>query len=129
MNKLTIANKANKARLYQNAAAMYLMSLNSDAGLVSDNANAAAFPWHELRFQRVTAIRARLTEAYKTATVNKMLVALRGVLCCAWQAGQMSAEDFHKAASVKSVKGETLPTGRELSQSEIAALMADCVKK
>jgi len=142
MNKLTIANKLNNkpsARLDQNAAAMYLTSLNSDAGrrtmaqalnvcagLVSDNANAAAFPWHELRFQHVTAIRARLTEAYKPATVNKMLAALRGVLRCAWQAGQMSAEDFHKAASVKSVKGETLPAGRELTQGEITALMADC---
>ena len=38
----------------------------------------------------------------------------------------MSAEDFHKAASVKSVKGTTLPAGRELTGGEISALMADC---
>lgn len=138
MNKLTVTNNK-AARLDQSAAAMYLTSLNSDAGrrtmaqalnvcagLVSDNANAAAFPWHELRFQHVTAIRAKLTEAYKPATVNKMLAALRGVLRCAWQAGQMSAEDFHKAASVKSVKNDTLPAGRELTHGEITALMADC---
>ncbi|MDP1547385.1 MAG: tyrosine-type recombinase/integrase [Anaerolineales bacterium] len=139
MNKLTIANKTNAARLDQSAAAMYLTSLNSEAGrrtmaqalnvcagLMSDNADALAFAWHELRFQHVTAIRAKLNEVYKPATVNKMLAALRGVLRCAWQAGHMSAEDFHKAASVKSVKGETLPAGRELSQGELTALMATC---
>jgi site-specific recombinase XerD len=38
----------------------------------------------------------------------------------------MTAEDFHKAASVKSVKNETLPAGRELTQGEITALMANC---
>jgi site-specific recombinase XerD len=138
MNKLTVTNNK-AARLDQNAAAMYLTSLNSEAGrrtmaqalnvcagLLSDNADALAFTWHELRFQHVNAIRAKLTEVYKPATVNKILAAVRGVLRSAWQAGQMSAEDFHKAASVKGVKGETLPAGRELSQGEITALMATC---
>ena len=74
----------------------------------------------------MTAIRAKLTEVYKPATVNKMLAALRGVLKSAWQSGQMTAEDYHKAASVKGVKGETLPAGRELTSGEISALMADC---
>lgn len=139
MKNIILTDKANTTHLNQNAAVMYLTSLNSDtgrrtmaqalnvcAGLMSNNANALTVDWHELRFQHVTAIRAKLTEAYKPATVNKMLAALRGVLRCAWQAGQMSAEDFHKAASVKSVKGETLPAGRELTQGEITALMADC---
>ena len=79
-----------------------------------------------LRFQHVAAIRSKLTEVYKPATVNKTLAALRGVLRSAWQSGQMSAEDFQKAASVKGVKGETLPAGRELTQGEISALMSDC---
>jgi site-specific recombinase XerD len=138
MNKITLTNNK-AARLDQNAAAIYLTSLNSEAGrrtmrqalnvcagLLSENADALTFAWHELRFQHVTAIRARLTEVYKPATVNKMLAALRGVLRSSWQAGQITAEDFHKAASVKSVKGETLPAGRELTQGEITALMADC---
>jgi site-specific recombinase XerD len=101
-------------------------ALNVCAGLLSDNADALAFAWHTLRFQHVTAVRAKLTEVYKPATVNKILAALRGVLRCAWQAGLMSAEDFHKAASVKSVKGETLPAGRELTQGELTALMSTC---
>jgi site-specific recombinase XerD len=138
MNKIILQNK-DIARIDQNAAAIYLTSLNSEsgrrtmaqalnvcAGLLSSNASAVSFAWHEVRFQHVTAIRSRLTEVYKPATVNKMLAAVRGVLKSAWQAGQMSAEDYHKAASVKCVKGETLPAGRELTSGEITALMADC---
>jgi site-specific recombinase XerD len=139
MNKLTVTNKKNLARLDQNAAAIYLTSLNSEAGrrtmrqalnlcagLLSENADALTFAWHDLRFQHVTAIRAKLTEVYKPATVNKLLAAVRGVLKSAWQSGQMSAEDFHKAASVKGVKNDTLPAGRELTSGEITALMAGC---
>ncbi len=139
MNKITVTNKKDLARLDQNAAAIYLTSLNSEsgrrtmrqalnlcAGLLSENADALTFAWHDLRFQHVTAIRAKLTEVYKPATVNKLLAAVRGVLKSAWQSGQMSAEDFHKAASVKGVKNDTLPAGRELTQGEITALMADC---
>lgn len=139
MNQLTLTDKKTIERFDQNAAAIYLTSLNSDAGrrtmrqalnlcagLLSDNADALTFAWYELRFQHVTAIRAKLTEAYKPATVNKILAAMRGVLKSAWQAGQMTAEDFHKAASVKGVKNDTLPAGRELTSGEITALMADC---
>jgi site-specific recombinase XerD len=139
MNQLTKTKSKDLARLDQNAAAIYLTSLNSEAGrrtmrqalnvcagLLSTNADALSFAWHEVRFQHVTAIRSRLTEVYKPATVNKMLAALRGVLKSAWQSGQMTAEDFHKAASVKGVKNDTLPAGRELTSGEISALMADC---
>ncbi|MBI5944651.1 MAG: tyrosine-type recombinase/integrase [Chloroflexi bacterium] len=139
MNKLTVTNKNDVSRIDQNAAAIYLTSLNSEAGrrtmrqalnlcagLLSSDANALTFAWHEVRFQHMTALRTRLTEVYKPATVNKMLAALRGVLKSAWLSGQMNAEDFHKAASVKSVKGESLPAGRELTSGEITALMSDC---
>ncbi|MDP1715990.1 MAG: tyrosine-type recombinase/integrase [Anaerolineales bacterium] len=138
MNKIILQSKV-VARLDQNAAAIYLTSLNSEsgrrtmkqalnvcAGLLGNDANAITFDWSQVRFQHVTAIRSKLTEVYKPASVNKMLAALRGVLRSAWQSGYMSAEDFHKAASVKGVKGETLPAGRELTSGEISALMAEC---
>lgn len=138
MNKIILRNN-DVTRIDQNAAAIYLTSLNSEAGrrtmrqalnvcagLLSNEADAITFDWSQVRFQHVTAIRAKLTEVYKPASVNKMLAALRGALRSAWQSGYMSAEDFHKAASVKSVKGETLPAGRELTQGELTALMADC---
>ncbi len=138
MNKIALQNN-DVARIDQNAAAIYLTSLNSEsgrrtmrqalnvcAGLLSSDANALTYDWHEVRFQHVNAIRAKLNEVYKPATVNKILAALRGVLKSAWQSGQMSAEDFHKAASVKGVKGDKLPAGRELTHGELTALMADC---
>jgi len=138
MNKIILQNN-DVARLDQNAAAIYLTSLNSEAGrrtmrqalnvctsLLSSDSNAFTFDWSQVRFQHVTAVRSKLAEVYKPASVNKMLAALRGVLKSAWQSGYMSAEDFHKAASVKGVKNDTLPAGRELTSGELSALMADC---
>ena len=138
MNKIVLNNN-DVTRIDQNAAAIYLTSLNSEsgrasmrqalnlcAGLLSTNANALTYDWHEVRFQHVNAIRARLTEVYKPATTNKILWALKGALRSAWQAGQMTAEDYYKAVSVKGVKNDTLPVGRELTSGEITALMADC---
>ena len=139
MNKIVLKNKKDLARLDQNPAAIYLTSLNSEggrrtmkqalnvcAGLLSSDANAASFAWHTLRFQHVAAIRSKLTEVYSPASVNKMLAAVRGVLKAAWQLGQISAEDYYKAASVEGMNGTTLPAGRELTPAEIAALMSAC---
>ena len=55
-----------------------------------------------------------------------MLSALRGVLKAAWKLGLMSAEDYQKAASVESVRGETVPAGRALSGGELAGLLDTC---
>jgi integrase len=40
----------------------------------------------------------------------------------------MSAEDYHRAARLSPVIGETLPAGRELSAEEIASLIDNCIK-
>lgn len=139
MKQIVKAEK-NEARIAQSAALIYLASLSQSgrytmqhaldslARLLSQGeADAAGYAWHALRFQHVTAIRTRLQDAgYKPATINKILSALRGVLRAAWLSGQMSAEDYHKAVSVKSVKNETLPAGRELQLGELAALMEAC---
>jgi len=139
MNQIVKA-QTKRARIAQSAALIYLAGLSASgrytmrhaldfvAGLVSKGQDdAESYAWHGLRFQHVTAIRTRLEDAgYKPATVNKILSALRGTLRAAWLSGQMSADDYHKAVSVKSVKNETLPAGRELQGGELAALMDAC---
>jgi len=40
----------------------------------------------------------------------------------------MSAEDYQRAAMIKSVSGETIPTGRELSKGELTSLMKICIE-
>ncbi|MBZ0316194.1 MAG: tyrosine-type recombinase/integrase, partial [Anaerolineae bacterium] len=82
--------------------------------------------WQMMRFQHVNAIKATLNEQYKPATVNKYLSALRGVLLASKQLGLMSVDDYDRAVSVKSVKGSTLPAGRDLSDKEIRRLFAVC---
>ena len=96
------------------------------AMLTGRNADALTCNWDAVRYQHAAAIRTRLAEAYTPATVNKMLSALRRVLKEAWKLGYMTAEDYHRAASVENVSGEELLSGRELSGGEIAALMGIC---
>lgn len=124
--------------LDQNPAAVYLGSLspsgratmlqalNRIAGILQPGADALSLDWSQVHFQHVAAIRAQLVESLKAATVNKYLCALRGVLKAAWQLGFMSADNYRLAASVKSVKGETILAGAELTSGELGALMTDC---
>jgi site-specific recombinase XerD len=58
--------------------------------------------------------------------VNKTLAALRGVLREAWRLGQMSAEDYHRATDLPTVRGETLLRGRALTSAEVHALFLTC---
>lgn len=82
--------------------------------------------WAQMRYPHVQLIRAELITAYRPATTNKILSALRGVLEAAFNAGQMSAEDYQRATQVKSVRGETLPAGRDIDNEEIRALVDIC---
>lgn len=135
-NELTLASRR---PLDQNPAAVYLASLstgsrgtmrqalNAIAGILTGGqADCFSIEWGAVRYQHTAAIRAQLAEHYAAATANKMLCALRGTLAAAWNLEQMTAEDYHRAASVKSVKGDTLPAGRELKPGEISALMSVC---
>ncbi len=123
----------------QNPALVYLGSLargsrrtmrqalDTIAAIISNGqADAVTLPWGRVRFQHTAAIRQELAERYTYTTANKMLSALRGTLKAAWQLGQMSGDDYHKAKSVKNVQGETLPAGRALPDGELRALLLVC---
>jgi site-specific recombinase XerD len=125
--------------LDQNPAAVYLAglgkgsqrtmrsALNTIAIMVSGGqADALTLAWSRLRFQHTAAIRAKLAEVYAPATANKMLSAVRGVLRAAWRLGQLDAETYQRAVDLEVVKGERLPTGRNLTTGEISAMFAAC---
>jgi integrase len=102
-------------------------SLDVIAGLLTSGvANAEGIDWSAVRYQHSQAVRARLAETYAPATTNKALSALRGVLREAWRLGLMTAEEYHRAADLEAVRGETLPRGRALGAGELAALMSVC---
>lgn len=126
--------------LERNPAAVYLASLRETgrrtqkialdqiACLLAGNGSTALnCNWSAVRYQHTAVIRTRLAEKYAPATTNKMLSALRRVLKETWKLGYTSAEDYHRAASVENVSGETLLAGRGLMQGEISSLMMTCV--
>ncbi|WJW66117.1 tyrosine-type recombinase/integrase [Candidatus Chlorohelix allophototropha] len=127
--------------LDQNPAAIYLASLRPVGRRGMRRALAAIvetikgepsdpldFPWHSLRFQHTQALRAKLAERYRPATVNHMLSALRGVLSQAENLGLISADDFRRTTKLKGIRGESLPKGRALIPNEVTLLLRVCQK-
>lgn len=125
--------------LDQNPAAVYLASLTSSgrrsqahalniiASILSKNQmDILHFPWASLRYQHTMALRTKLVEIYKPATVNRMICSVRGVLKNSWRLGLMSIEDYQRAADIPSVSGTTLPPGRELTSDELRSLITAC---
>jgi len=96
----------------------------------SGHLGAEELPWEAMRYQHAQAIRSALQETISERTgrhlspgyINKTLAALRRVLREAWRLGQMSAEDYHRAADLEPVRGATVLRGRALEPNEVAAL-------
>lgn len=117
------------AQLAPNSRRAVRHDLEVIARYLSDGeADAGGIPWHLIRYPLVAAVRQRLAEEYAPASANRMLSSLRGVLREAWNLGLLPAEDFHRAAGVKSVRGSRLPAGRALTAGEIRALFVACAQ-
>lgn len=84
------------------------------------------FAWHELRYQHTQAIYAKLINAYKPATVNRHLSALRGVLKECWRLGYMDAETYKRAVDFQNAKYTVLPAGRDVPEKELRKLLIGC---
>lgn len=76
------------------------------------------YPWHKLRNDVTRSIAAQLSVAgLAPRSINKCLVALRGVLEEAWRSGELPDEAYRRI-KIKNVHGSSLPTGRALDDSE-----------
>lgn len=122
----------------RNPAAVYLASLSGTgrkgmvsrlrkvAGLLGHD-GPATVPWHELRYQHVEAIRAKLQdEGEAPATVNLALCGLRRIARAAFNMSLMDSEEYQRIRNVEPVRGGRLLRGRALSSGEIGALMQAC---
>jgi site-specific recombinase XerD len=125
--------------LDQNPVAVYLAKLKKSsrrpqksgldtvARILSDGrADCFELDWSKVRYQHTALVRSHLMDGYAPATANRMLSAIRGTLEQAWLLGQMSAEEYHRAAHLSPIIGETIPAGRALSHNEISVLLQDC---
>jgi integrase len=89
-------------------------------------------PWWLLRYEHTMSIRAALINyrdakhpnGYSPTHVNKHLIALRQILLTCWSMKLMSAEDYKRAANVKSLPVQRLPAGRNIHRDELAAMLA-----
>lgn len=104
-------------------------SLENIAAFVSGGeATASTLAWHELRYQHTALIRATLAETYASATDNKMLSALRGVLKECFRLGYTGAEEYQRARDLPPVRGSALPKGRALSHGKLRRLFGVCAE-
>ena len=84
------------------------------------------FPWHRVRVDRISALRADLASRFAPNTANKILSAVKGVLRASWRMGLMTAEDLYRCTDVKPVRGGPRERGRALGKPELAALFRAC---
>ena len=84
-------------------------------------------PWWELQYEGTAALRAVMLDiGWSPSHINKHISALRRVLKESWRLGLMNAEDYHRAIDLEPVKGSREPAGRDVGDSELAALLAAC---
>ncbi|MEU4513116.1 tyrosine-type recombinase/integrase [Nonomuraea wenchangensis] len=85
------------------------------------------FPWHVLRYEHTTRLRAKLLEqGWSAAYINKHLVALRRVLKESWRLGLVSLEESQRAGDLAPERTSVQPTGQHLPPEVVAALLDAC---
>ena len=126
----TLKPKSNPAHIYLSSLAP--SGRRSMTGRINQVAlmlgqSIDTMPWHELRYQHLEAIRAKLMETeLAPSTINMTLYAIRGIAKSAFNLELMSADDYTRLCSVKPVNGHRVPAGRALNVGEIGALLDAC---
>jgi len=115
------------AKLSKNGRRVQADALNVVANLLLADSDYLTFPWHELEYQHVQAVRTLLQEDYSTSSINRILSAVRETVKQAWLLKQIPADQYLRVKQVKNVKGSRLPAGRHITQGEIKAIMDACI--
>ncbi|MEV0996846.1 tyrosine-type recombinase/integrase [Nonomuraea sp. NPDC050202] len=85
------------------------------------------FPWHVLRYEHTTRLRAKLLQqGWSAAYINKHLVALRRVLKESWRLGLVSLEESQRAGDLEPERTSVQPAGQHLPPEVVAALLDAC---
>lgn len=83
-------------------------------------------PWASIRYPHAQELRAQLVKDYSWASVNRHLLALRGVVRECWRLGLVEHEVAERVAQVEGLKSDEREIGRALSGEEVEALYAAC---
>jgi site-specific recombinase XerD len=80
--------------------------------------------WQDLGYEQAQQLRSYLAGKYKGRTSNRMIAAYRGVLKASWRLGQMTTEQYTRAADVKVIRVSEPPAGRRLGLNELKKLVS-----
>jgi len=127
------------SRLDENPAVLYLATLsrsgrrvqrsalNMIANILSPGSDYLSFPWCHLKYNHIVILRVYLQDHYKTATLNRMLCAVRGAIKQAWLLDQIPAVQYLRLKQVKDEKRTYPPAGRYINKTELSAIMQVCI--
>lgn len=82
--------------------------------------------WQDISNQHLTMVKSRLEDEYSFQTINLVLSAMRGVVKTSWKLGLINAETRDRVTDVENIKGNTLPAGRDVKNTEFLLLLEDC---
>ena len=130
-------NHAISSETGHNPVMVYLASLASKGGRIGQKLaldrmavllgypNADSVDWSQITSKETSTLREKLMENFAPSTVNRYLGALKGVLKQTYLSGKMSEYNYRRAIKIKSVD-DLAPEGRDLTHSEMSALMQAC---
>jgi integrase len=99
----------------------------------------ALVPWATFRHSHTAKIRSELTnitrvdsdgnaQPLSASTINKHLSALRQVLRAAWRLGDMTTDEYERAADIENVEGNARSqAGRHIAEDEFTAVLGICL--
>ncbi len=92
-----------------------------------DDATGAGQPWHLLRYEHTSRLRAVMVDqGWSGSYINKHLAALRRVLKEAWRLELMEASDYQRACDVAPIREHRLPVGRAVDKEVLAGALYAC---